>query len=439
MSTPQSTSNDLTAAEAVPKLEELTLGAGDQAYDVEGYSASSDDYKLNEGELVRAFAYSVNLVSQENAINRMPIYTRSLLETLQEQVNLIKKEMPLPLSERTLNKIHVPGPEGNEHTIWDSRGTSRATAVRVHYFARVELNPEFQSQYGTQSKQIRLLRKYNASSTSSEEEEHYTFPYALDSFNRFLINDHRSLEKMNEYWSALCHTKELWFASASRRHLEDLFARLARTHDPVTKVVCFGLGAIDLSKSFYGSSYASSVQYMAIFSIISALQAEYSKTDPNRPRIKLLLQDPIYEISDHQLIKKLWPGAKEDLVFVSEPSGLLAIDAGTLVVSAFLPFEVPLVQIIADLFHGEPGSGPVMVMGDCMDIDGGKLLYSLGDRAAPHVARFLEKQYELQEDEYWDDVLEDELMEDVYGEGWKEKERPHWLNSMELWVRKVSR
>jgi len=438
ISSPKSTEESSPRASTkVPTIKRLTFEDEDQTSNSEEkdyyYPSSNDEADtLNDSEdeeFERAVSHSVDLVSQENAINKAPMFTHPLLESLKTQVDQIKQELSLPPSQRTLDKLFAPGPQGKSHKIWDSCGKNNANSISVHYFPRVELDPNFQHAYGSHTAQIQLMRSYNK---SSGEEDHFTFPYAITTYKRLFSNEHRSNEKMKMYWHSLVRTRQLWMASSSRLLIRELFTSLAKAHAPITKVVCFGLGAINMSKSFYESS----IQYMAIFTIIAVLQDEYKKTDPERAGIKLLLQDPNYEIRDYQLIRELWSGNKDDLVFVSDPDGLLAIDASTLVVSAYLPIQVPLVQIIADLFHGQPGAGPAMVIGDDMVLDPDKAFYSLADRAAPHVARFFGQQYEKVDSGFGDYGLEEEFMEHVFGENWKEKQRYYWLNNMALWARK---
>ena len=434
---PAEESSPRTSTE-VPTIKGLTFEAQDQTSDSEEedyyYPSSNDEADTsNDSEdegFERAVSYSVDLVSQENVINKTPVFTRPLLESLKTQVDQIKQEFSLPPSQRTLDKLLAPGPQGKSHKIWDSCGENNANSISVHYFPRIELDPNFQHAYGSHMAQIQLMRGYNR---SRGEEEHFTFPYAINTYKRLFSNEHHSNEKMKTYWHSLLRTRELWMASSSRHLICELFTGLAKTHAPVTKVVCFGLGAINMGKEYYESS----VQYMAMFTIIAALQNEYKKTDPERAGIKLLLQDPNYEIRDYQLIQKLWPGNQEDLVFVSDPDGLLAIDSSTIVVSVYLPIQVPLVQIIADLFHNQPGSGPAMVIGDDMVLDPAKSFYSLSERAAPHVARFFDQQYEKLDSGFGDYGLEEEFMEQVLGENWMERGRCYWLNNMGLWARKV--
>jgi hypothetical protein len=130
-------------------------------------------------------------------------------------------------------------------------------------------------------------------------------------------------------------------------------------------------------------------------------------------------------------------GNGESIGFISDPEGLLGIDEGTLVVTAFLPVQMPLVQIIADLFSKDPTKGPAAMICDIMTIDTDKQEYSWSDRASPTVARFLTSHYEKTEDGFDDHGLDDELMADAYGSDWEEKNRLYWLNMMDLWVRKI--
>jgi hypothetical protein len=228
----------------------------------------------------------------------------------------------------------------------------------------------------------------------------------------------------------MMHTKRLWKESSSRRKLREEFEETAKRCAPITQVVCFGLGALNLNKKFYHSA----IQYMAVFSIIQTLNEFYRQTDSNRPAIKLVLQDPNYEIKDHQILKRL-SNDGDNISFVSDPEGLLAIDAGTLVVTAFLPVQMPLVQIVADLFSKDPTEGPAAIICDIMTVDVEKREYSLSDRASPAVARFLTNHYERAEDGFDDHGLEDELMADAYGDDWEN--RFYWLNWMDLWVRRI--
>jgi hypothetical protein len=120
-------------------------------------------------------------------------------------------------------------------------------------------------------------------------------PYTFITFDRQCLNEHQDTAKMQEYWAAMMHTKRLWKESSSRRKLREDFEETAKRCVPITQVVCFGLGALNLNKKFYHSA----IQYMAVFSIIQILNDFYRQTDPDRHAIKLVLQDPNYEIKAH--------------------------------------------------------------------------------------------------------------------------------------------
>jgi hypothetical protein len=170
---------------------------------------------------------------------------------------------------------------------------------------------------------------------------------------------------------------------------------------------------------------------MAVFTIITKLNALYGHTQSN-DRIKLILQDPNYEKRDFNLLSKLWP---DQIDFVSDSGGLLALDSSTLVITAFLPVQMPLMQIVTDLFSERPENGPAAIICDIMDLDISKREYSFRERGSPAVARVLLNHYEKLEGEFKDHDLQSELMEDAYGKDWKKNGRKYWLNSMNLWTR----
>ncbi|KAA8618905.1 hypothetical protein PtrSN002B_009919 [Pyrenophora tritici-repentis] len=203
MSSPQSTrensahaSVDLTD-EAVTSLQGLELETQNQLSELENdyYPSNSEESEdSDDEEFERAVSYSVDLVSQEDAVNNAPVYTRSLLEALKTHVNHINQEFLIPPIQRTLKKIYAPGPKGKQPKIWDSCGKTCDNSIQVHYFAPVELYPGFQRLYGSQTRQICLMRRYNRSESSkyANEEEHFTFPYAIATYQRLFNNDHCS-------------------------------------------------------------------------------------------------------------------------------------------------------------------------------------------------------------------------------------------------------
>jgi hypothetical protein len=396
--------------------------------ETEEFDPLDDSDENEEEDLETVFGYNVDLVAQESKNKDKPIYTRGLLSDVKLCANQIHKELSLAPIRRELYHLDDYGLNQKSYRVWESHNNRNDNYLQVEYLSRVEMHPDFQHRYGKYSDQIRALRRYN----KDHRDDCIDTPYTFITFHRQFLNEHNNIAKMREYWSAVMHTKSLWIPSMSRRKLQETFQETGKTCAPITKVLCFGLGAFNLNKKFYHSA----IQYMAVFSIIQALNEFYLRNDANRALIKLVLQDPNYELKDHQLLRKLFH-SDDNISFVSDPEGLLAIDSGTLVVTAFLPVQMPLVQIIADLFSKDASKGPVAVICDTMTVDTAKREYSLSDRASPAAARFLTSHYEKTEDGFEEHGLDDELMADAYGDDGEEKNRLYWLNRMDLWVRKT--
>ncbi|KAL1797935.1 hypothetical protein ACET3X_004541 [Alternaria dauci] len=402
----------------------------DDSDDYDDYEEEEDDDDDDEEEedLEPVYGYHVDLIAQEHQHNCRPIYTRKLLNDIKSFADRIRKELSVAPDQRQLQSIYAYGLNQNHYRIWQLDNNSRSNYLQVEYLSRVEMHSEFQHRFGKHSDQIKVLRKYN----EDHENDCIDTPYTFITFDRQYLNQHRDIAKMREYWAAMTHTRGLWKESSARRKLREDFQGLAKSCAPITQVVCFGLGALNLKKNWYHSA----IQHMAVFTIIHTLNEFYRQTEPNRPATKLLLQDPNYKIKDHHILQKL-TGDANNVAFVNDPDGLLAIDAGTLVVTAYLPVQMPLVQIIADLFSEDPTQGPAAIICDIMTIDVEKRDYSWSDRSSPATARFLTNHYEKVEDGFDEHGLDDELMEDAYGNDWKENNRFYWLNQMDLWVRKT--
>lgn len=423
------TSIELTA-DVIDGLRHVSVvrNSSDKGFDDEENINSNLLDDLDDEDLEIVFGYRVNLITQENQHKRKPIYTRGLLNDVKLFVDQIREGFSIRSDQRGFQNLYGYGLNHNSYKIWRLDNNNRhSNFIQVEYLSRVEMHPEFQHRYGIHSDQIRALREYNKDS----KDDCIDTPYTFITFHRQYLNEHQDTAKMQEYWAAMMHTERLWKESSSRRKLREDFKETAKRCAPITQVVCFGLGALNLNKKFYHSA----IQYMAVFSIIQTLNEVYRQTDSDRPTIKLVLQDPNYEIKDHQILERL-SNDGDNISFVSDPEGLLAIDAGTLVVTAFLPVQMPLVQVISDLFSKDPTEGPAAIICDTMTVDVEKREYSFSDRASPAVARFLTNHYEKAEDGFDDHGLEDELMADAYGDDWEN--RFYWLNSMDLWVRKIN-
>ncbi|RYN27050.1 hypothetical protein AA0116_g3909 [Alternaria tenuissima] len=428
LSSVRKTSIKLTA-DVIDGLRNLSVVGDNSGEGIDDEENTNSDLldDPDEEDLEIVFGYPVDLIAQENQHRRRPIYTRGLLNDVKLCVDQIREGFSIGPAQRDSQNLYGYGLNHNSYKIWRlDNNNLNSNFIQVEYLSRVEMHPEFQHRYGIHSDQIRALREYNKDSKN----DCIDTPYTFITFDRQYLNEHQNTAKIQEYWAAMMHTKRLWKESSSRRKLREEFEETAKRCAPITQVVCFGLGALNLNKKFYHSA----IQYMAVFSIIQTLNEFYRQTDSNRPAIKLVLQDPNYEIKDHQILKRL-SNDGDNISFVSDPEGLLAIDAGTLVVTAFLPVQMPLVQIVADLFSKDPTEGPAAIICDIMTVDVEKREYSLSDRASPAVARFLTNHYERAEDGFDDHGLEDELMADAYGDDWEN--RFYWLNWMDLWVRRI--
>jgi hypothetical protein len=221
----------------------------------------------------------------------------------------------------------------------------------------------------------------------------------------------------------LDHTTSLWRKSASRAKLCSTLQTATLKGLHIKKIVCFGMG-----------SYESWIQHLVIFTMAAWLKHVYRKTiDPDHPPIEVIIQDPNYVGKDRVILSEGFPGP---IKFMEDPDALLAVDAHTLVVTAFLPVGVPLMQIMADLFAKDVKSGPAAFICDIMDLDAGKKEYSNRDRGTPAVAKFLLNQYDRKNNGFKDHVLEPELAKDTYRVASSGKERRYWLTSMDMWKRK---
>jgi hypothetical protein len=165
---------------------------------------------------------------------------------------------------------------------------------------------------------------------------------------------------------------------------------------------------------------------MTAFTLAELLTTYNTRKFPDAPAVKVILQDPCYQQCD----RILWPELTSAPVDfdMSNPEALLAVDANALVITAFLPVDMPLVQIIADMYAGNAKEGPGMMLCDRMeDLRPDRRWYSLSHRGAPHVARFLLGGY-MSSQANWVG-LEEELTEAMGHDR-------YWLQKMTLWLRK---
>ena len=144
--------------------------------------------------------------------------------------------------------------------------------------------------------------------------------------------------------------------------------------------------------------------------------------------VQIIAQDPCYEERDRILLPAI---CTHPLDFsLSDPETILAIDGNTLVVTAFLPVTVPLMQILADLHAEDSSKAPAMMLCDKMNLSGRKEDYCLRNRESPGVVNMLSSYHR------WEKgfgQIERELEEDVRGNA---TEWSFWLEKMDLWLKK---
>lgn len=391
--------------------------------DGEEQSENEDDPKRPENMM---FEHPVDLLTYEKQKGSTPIFSRALLEQIWQDKNLIQGRK---------GQTTYTGTDGTVFKTWEAimPDILDANYRQVHYLPRVLLHPDFQKTYGQYRRSLQLLRRYNGVGA----ETHITAPYTFETYNREYLNEHELTEVMDAYRSAIMKTSNLWNKSSARNFLRQTIIDASTGSAPIKKIICFGLGCISLDPRWYTSA----LQHITVFDIAQTLHDEYERAgrDDVKKPIEIILQDPIYEEKDRQTLHRLhkYLGGAEKmsstLRFVSDPEGLLAIDEHTLIVTAFLPMEVPLMQILADFFA--TGGGPAMMICDRMKPDPEKTKYTLCDRDAPHVARWLSEQYTKLEGRFEEHSLEPKLRRDVYEESAPEDR--YWLKKMDLWVRKI--
>lgn len=116
-------------------------------------------------------------------------------------------------------------------------------------------------------------------------------------------------------------------------------------------------------------------------------------------------------------------GYKGKITLVENPDGFLQVDRHTLVVGAFLPIGVPMVQICLDI-AGE--RGPAGFITDKMVLEEDKECFSVHDRASPRVVRMLGK---YNKHGFEDHVLDEDLVKETCPLG------SYWLKRMEIFLK----
>jgi hypothetical protein len=413
-------------------LEKLDINVEEK--EVDSTSPEDDDYEIQDNEYVvpgedsededpdlETMTERFDLLALEEAQEHKPIFTRDLLQRIASDMALIQTEQRKPISERTRSSLIYSQPGSTPVTIWEAATT--ADTVQIHYTTRVETSPSFRTLFDPVWERSQTVRTLNPTMTDDDFTKSAR-PYHFTSFAKAHCTSHLDAKLMDRWRARLQRTQQLWAKSAACAQLCSIICGGAgKLKAPVTKIVCLGLGRLDLAPHWYQSA----LQHMTVFSLAESLSELNRTRDPGCPAVEIIAQDPCYTELDHILLRELC-GSSHVEFGLSDPETLLAVDKNTLVVSAFLPVRVPLVQILADLFGGQMKEGPAMVLADNMeDLRKERRWYAMTDRPSPAVARWLLDGYLRWEKEFVG--LEDALAKDV-GEG------KYWLKDMSLWLRR---
>ncbi|KAF2031121.1 hypothetical protein EK21DRAFT_63761 [Setomelanomma holmii] len=392
-------------------------------------NADADNVEKNEEDSdqdLEIATTTFDLLSLEDKHEQESIFTRELLQRIAADVSYITSEQIKPKGQRGHGHLEYELPNGQVMTIWKRVGC--ADSVTIHYLTRVEMHPDFRKRFGTDHDRTILQRKMNPD-IAEEDFHNHVAPYFVESWRRAQGTTHLQPSLMASWRKKLHATQKLWKASAScTRLLDTIEGGVAMLNNPITKIVCIGLGKLNARPEWYQAA----LQHMTVFSIAATLQA-YNKAEyPGCKDLRIIAQDPCCEDKDRVLLQELTP---TPTTFThDDPATLLAIDASTLVVSAFLPTSMPLVQIVADMF-ADREKGPGMMLWDRIEgMRMGKRWYCLRYRDSPSVPRFLDG-YVRWRNGFGE--LDECVMKDVRGDEDEEegKHWRYWLNDMDLWVR----
>ncbi|KAH7083705.1 hypothetical protein FB567DRAFT_604758 [Paraphoma chrysanthemicola] len=400
-------------------LQSLTLEECDDESLTEEDEGVDSDFQLSH--------YEFDLLATEEQCVFRPVFTRELLQQIAADVAYIMPEQIKPKNQRGKGVIKNSQSNGLGMTVW--QGIGKADSVTIHYLTRIEMLPTFRKRFGALHERTKLLRSLNKDMTEDEFINHVTTPYFIESFHRLPNTIHNNASLMHHWRIKLKRTQSLWIASSSCSHLLDIISRGASMlESPVTRIVCVGLGKLNVQPEWYQSA----PQHMTVFSIAAALDKLNKARFKGCRDVEIIAQDPCYEEKDFILLQELAPTR---ITFAhDDPNTLLAIDENTLLVSAYLPTSMPLAQIVADLSADGKGKmkGPAMMLWDKMDdVRIERRWYCMRDRSSPGVARMLQGYVKWRRGF---GALDERVEKNIRGKGkgrWR-----YWLEDMDLWVRR---
>jgi hypothetical protein len=381
-------------------------------------SDSDDDTEESEYAYGK---YKVNLREFEQVRGWGPVFNKELFKTIDHmREQALKGEVKRITYTDLLGNLQTvwKQPESGEYDVF----TLYATQIDLYKGSHAEMPhkhlPEVKSEPPYQrSDMVELLHKYNPG------KEWIPCPFVLQNVEKVDCKIHLDKEAMKKYKIDLNHTLQLWSNSNARAQLDRRFFMASRGSVQIKKIVCLGLGPL-LNPDM---STPGLLQHLAAFTIARTLNACYKSVDPACPRIKIFAQDPSYSESDRILLRRIDP-----ITIVSDPLGFLGIDENTLVISFALPFGVPLMQMLPDMFG--PGSGPAGILSDTLHLDPNRSVYRYRRRDSPSVCSMLcSGNYRSRDFSGWSLGADPELYRDIFPTG---KKLPYWLSRTTLYLRR---
>ncbi|KAF2706066.1 hypothetical protein K504DRAFT_460151 [Pleomassaria siparia CBS 279.74] len=271
------------------------------------------------------------------------------------------------------------------------------------------------------SYKVELMHRYNSDAPTP----YIPLPFVLWNTIKDKCNVHEDNNKMERLRNFVSPTANLWKNSSAAQHVRERFKATISWTVPIRKIVGIGLGPIREDKHLYGGI----LQYMAVFTIAATLDAANRAVDANHAKIRIILQDPAYQPKDKMLLEWLYRGQVE---MMRDPDGILAIDESTLVISAFLPNSVPLMQVIADMF--DPGTGPAGIMVDNLNVSKTKILFRCKERGSPAVTRMMQRGNYRDFSHEFRHRLDEHILDHVHGRRTGRRQR-YWVEAMTVHLR----
>jgi hypothetical protein len=352
-----------------------------------------------------------------------PVFTRALLHEIAFQIALISNEYSTPPLQRAPISQEYVGADEKAVVIWKPVLNAHANknTVCVQYMTRVELLPSFAERFGNDW--CRHIEQRRLNPLISAIAPYYLLNCALAP----------CLPMPQPLLQRLLQTKKLWLASQSCAQLDHIVKKaLDRLTFPITQIVGIGLGHFSFISTWYAGS---ALQHIAAIHFARAITHYNVSHFPRTRPVKIVLSDPCYDHADADILKQL--GSRIDVQMkLSDPDVLLAVNRGSMVMNAYLPWKSPLMQILADLFclpstssSSSSYNSPGILFTDKIEpasLSPTMRMYAMHNRSAPHVARWLEG-YEMWKGGFVG--AGKEVDKDVGG-------ARYWVKDMKIWVRK---